>query len=94
MNTVSESIFSGSKHIIPMADVSHIEKYWYRGEEKTEENLKAYLVVMKHTTWNSKLDCYNNNVSLDVAEGKEFLKAWCMYRHELEKCDATAATES
>jgi hypothetical protein len=84
MGKVSESIFDGKKHIIPMADVSHVEKHWYKGEQMTQENLKGYLVIMKQTTWNGELDCYNNNPYLCKDEGEEFLKAWKMYRHELE----------
>lgn len=84
MGKASESIFSGEKHIIPMADVSHIEKHWYRGDEKMPENIKGYLVITKHTTWNGELDCHNNNPFLGKEEGEKFVKAWCEYRRELE----------
>jgi hypothetical protein len=81
---IGGSIFNGDKHIIPMADVSHIEKHWYSGDELTEENLRGYLVIMKQTTWNAELDCPNNNPYLCKEEGEKFLFAWCQYRHELE----------
>ena len=84
MGKVSESIFDGKKHIIPMANVSHVEKYWYKGDKATPENLKGYLVIMRQTTWNGELDCHNNNPYLCKDEGEEFLKAWTMYLHELE----------
>ena len=75
MGKVTESIFDGKTHIIPMADVQHIEKFE-----------KGYEVITKHTKWNDGYDrdCWENPITLDLEEGKEFLKAWCHYRHELD----------
>ena len=85
MGKVNESIFSGKKVIIPMADVSHVEKHWHQSDEvKDDTTIKGYNVITRHTTWNEDIDYWNNNIYLTVEEGKKFLSAWCRYRHELE----------
>jgi len=87
---VSESIFNW-KIVIPMADVSHIEKRFLTEKEthyecykwKKEWDLMWITIVTKHTTWNSEQDSYNNPIWL-TNEAQDFLKAWCVYRRELE----------
>lgn len=74
MKTVSESIFDGDRYIIPMADVSYIEK-----ERKGE-----IVIHLKYTTFDDAQKHFNNTIWLDKKESESFLKAWCMYRHELE----------
>ena len=83
-NSVSESIFSGKTTIIPMADVQHIEKLWYTSDEKTRDNYRGIKVITKHTRWDIEADSWSNNIYLDRQEGDDFLKAWCIYRNELE----------
>ena len=83
-NSVSESIFSGKTTIIPMADVQHIEKLWYTSDEKTRDNYRGIKVITKHTRWDIEADSWANNIYLDRQEGDDFLKAWCIYRNELE----------
>lgn len=86
MGKVSESIFSGLNHVIPMADVSHIERHWYSGDaERTRDNYRGLIVVTKHTTWDKETDTYNNAPYLSAGEEAEnFLRYWCLYRAELE----------
>ncbi len=90
MNKCSESIFRGKTAIIPMADVSHIEKQIAREDSINPNNsfkrgdVTGYFVITKHTTWNQEIDFWNNNIWLDIEEGKSFLMAWCFYRHETE----------
>ena len=84
-NSVSESIFSGKTTIIPMADVQHIEKLWYTSDEKTRDNYRGIKVITKHTRWDIEADSWVNNICLDRQEGDDFLKAWCIYRNEIEK---------
>lgn len=85
MGKVTESIFSGETVIIPMADVQHIEKHWYGGGESTRDNFKGIKIITKHTKWDMEADTWTNSIYLDGKEAKAFLKAWCVYRHELEK---------
>ena len=83
---ISESIFDGETAVIPMADVQHIEKHWYSGDDtpRTKDNYKGILVITKHTRWDMEADTWSNNVYLGRKEADEFLKAWCRYRNELE----------
>jgi len=86
MGKVSESIFNGLDYVIPMADVSHIQRHWYSGDtERTKENYRGLIVVTKFTTWDAATDGYNNSVYMSAGdEAKSFLKCWCNYRAELE----------
>lgn len=85
MKTVTESIFDGATCVIPMADVQHIEKHWYPSDmERTRDNHRGYRIITKNTRWDMDASCWANNIYLDRKEGDEFLKAWSMYRHELE----------
>ena len=82
---VTESIFSGSNTIIPLADVSHVNKHWYPSDKvKDNSTVKGYVVILKHTTYNVEIDDFNNSAYLTKAEGEKFLSAWCRYRYELE----------
>jgi len=72
--TVTESIYAGKSHTIPMALVQHIERRPHG----------QYMVVMKSSTYNADFDDYNNAPCLDKDEGPRFMAAWCRYRAELE----------
>lgn len=93
MKNVTESIFSGKTVVIPMADVSHIEKKLLAENETKYAcyeglkvgDIKSLTIITKHTTWNAEQDEYNNALLISNKEIGEFLKAWCLYRHELEK---------
>lgn len=86
MGKVSESIFDGPNYIIPMADVSHIQRHWYTSDvERTKENYRGLIVVTKYATWDAATDGYNNSVYISNGEeAKSFLECWCKYRSELE----------
>ena len=72
---VTESIFSGQHHVIPMSEVSHINK----GKDG------AITVIMRGTTASSPhMWEYNNAVFLWKEEADLFLQSWCGYRSELE----------
>jgi len=79
-NKVSESIFSGTTKIIPMADVQHIEKC----NKKTRNDYDGIKIITKHTKWDMEADTWANNIYLKKEEAKSFMKAWCFYRYELE----------
>lgn len=91
MGKISESIFDGKTTVIPMADVSHVEKkfidklYPYE-EEKGRKvgDLRGITIVTNKTTWNADQDSHNNSIWLILDEAEDFLKYWCIYRHELE----------
>ncbi|HAD32190.1 MAG TPA: hypothetical protein DCE77_11495 [Methylophaga sp.] len=83
MKTVTESIFSGKTHIIPMAEVHHIER------DMREDYSDAVIVVLNGTTWNVGMDAYNNSAYLRHEEASAFLSCWCRYRAELE-CESLA----
>ncbi|HUX31823.1 MAG TPA: hypothetical protein VMV78_14540 [Thiobacillus sp.] len=74
----SETIFDGKTYVIPMADVSHIEK------DQREMYKGSIRVITKHTTWNGELDGYNNLINLCPPESEEFLRAWCRFRSEID----------
>jgi hypothetical protein len=87
MAKVSESIFSGTSTIIPMADVQHIEKIYHDmdipiGVKKGD--ILRYIVITKHTMWDVENDCWANAIYLMPEEAKSFMKEWCVYRYELE----------
>jgi len=86
MGKVTESIFDGLGYVIPMADVSHVQRHWYSGDnERTKENYRGLIVVTKHTTWNAAASGYNNSIYIRAsAEADDFLACWCRYRAELE----------
>jgi galactitol-specific phosphotransferase system IIB component len=69
MGKISESIWNSKTHVIPMADVSHIEKQYHtcdmaNGSKKGD----PYQIVIftKHTTRNVEADGPNNNGDLLV----------------------------
>lgn len=75
--TVTESIFSGTSVIVPLADVRHIEK-WDR------HTIPGIKVITKHTCWDFKSDDWANAIWISEPEATAFRSAWCRYRSELE----------
>jgi hypothetical protein len=76
--SISETIFKNKKYLIPMADVQFIE---YR---------KDYaIIVMKHSQWSNHLihgyDEWLSPLTISGKELKEFEKAYCLFRHELDE---------
>ena len=74
MNKVSESIWSNKNVIIPMAEVSYIEKMSIGIE-----------VIMKHSKWNNEFNHWSPFVIIaDEKQAASFKKDWCYYRYEIE----------
>ena len=82
---VTESIFDGIEHIIPLADVQHIERYWSIKDKHDKINCSGIIIITKHTTWNFEHDRWENGIYLGKKEAENFLKVWSYYRYELEK---------
>ncbi len=84
----SETIFDGKTHVIPMADVQHVEIHWiYHDKPKTRKNASGCLVITKHTKWNFEHDCWENAAYLSKDAMDKFLSAWSYYRSEIDDCD-------
>ena len=88
MGKVSESIFSGKRVTIPMADVQHVEKQFSdydsaNGKTKIGD-LTGGMIITKHTRWDMDADTWANNIWLGADELRSFLRCWCDYRAELE----------
>ncbi len=80
MGKVSESIWSNEENIIPMAEVSHIEKIISLfGIEN-----KQIRIVFKHSKWDDKYQTFEPSISLINKAAESFRKDWCTYRSELE----------
>jgi hypothetical protein len=77
MNTVTESIYSGTNVIVPLADVQHIEKW-------DKHTIPGIMVVTKHTRWDCEHDVWANGIWISEPEATAFKAAWCRYRSELE----------
>lgn len=73
MGKVSESIYSGTNVIVPLADVQHIEKH------KT-----GIMIITRHTRWDCDHDVWANGIWMNDPEAAGFRQAWCHYRSELE----------
>jgi hypothetical protein len=76
----SETIFNGKYNLVPMADVCFIS---YENDKKDSAN-----VVMKNTQWSNYLthgyDGWLNALYLQGEELREFEKAYCQYRYEID----------
>ena len=70
---ISESIFSceigNEKIIVPLADVTHVTTQSWGNPKRN-----SYEVHVK-----------DNVVKMKHNMGKEFMKAWCFYRHEFDE---------
>lgn len=75
-NQISESIFDDGKVIIPLAEVSHIER------PQRNNKTGAINIIFKHSRWADDARGFEPNVSMQ--SGEDFLKAWCFYRHEVD----------
>jgi hypothetical protein len=74
MAKVSESIFSGKTHIIPMAEISHLRK----GVDGKVN------VIFKHSVLDEAFGDYQPYTILFKEEAEALSQAWCHYRYELE----------
>lgn len=84
MKKISESIFDGNQFVIPMAEVSHFEKY-----KDTSGLINRILVIMKHSKWNEENQQMEPNIYLDGDQSLSFQKSWCFYRSEIEEIKAS-----
>lgn len=77
---VTESIWSNKKHIIPMAEISHLEI-------ENSGNNRGLWVIFKHSKLNP-LSKYTMKMEpaiwLEGEDKKSIQQAWCIYRSELE----------
>ena len=82
MNKVSESIFSNEDIVIPLADISFVEKHHFGNPSK----YRGLRIIMKHTVWDMVADTWANNAYISTIDDKDkkFMKAWLYYRHEIE----------
>jgi hypothetical protein len=80
MGKVTESIWDGKNTIIPLAEVSHIEKL-----NDANNTTGRIMVIFKHSKWNNENQAFEPSVYLDSTWNSEgFLSDWCRYRSELE----------
>ena len=82
--SVSESIFSGPRTIIPLADVQNVERHWYDRDERKKDNHRGLRVITKHTRWDYESDDWANSIYLNRDEADLFLPVWWRYRAEVE----------
>ncbi|WP_458756658.1 hypothetical protein ACSVBT_12825 [Afipia sp. TerB] len=75
--TVTESIFSGSSVVVPLADVQHIEK-------RHHNSIPGIMVITRNTRWDFDRDEWSNAIWISEPEASAFAQAWCRYRGELE----------
>lgn len=76
MSHVTKSIFTGATHIIPLADVSYIRKHEAEPSPLPFPDIPDGIIVfLSHAT----------AVFLHGEEAGAFTRAWCAYRHEMEK---------
>jgi hypothetical protein len=80
-----ESIFEGSVHTIPLADVQHYEKHWYQGDERSFGTYRGILVITKHTKWNFEHDTWENGIYLAREDADKFRLAFNRYRADIER---------
>jgi hypothetical protein len=87
MGRVTETIFDGKEYVIPMADVSHVQRSFHQHDTVDGDKCGDFLgitIITKHTTWNPD-GGYHNSIWMTGEDAQEFLRAWCNYRHELDE---------
>jgi len=80
MGKVSETIWANDNVIIPMAEVSHIEKIKDSG--LTTDRIS---VIFKHSKWNEETQSFEPNAYMDSnSNSNEFLADYCKFRAGLD----------
>ncbi len=79
MGKVTESIWSNDKLIVPLAEVSHIEKL-----TDNQGIINRIFVYFKYSKANNETQMLEPFLYLDNKAGESFKKEFCRYRHELE----------
>jgi hypothetical protein len=88
MSRATESIFSGKTVLVPMAEVQHVEKLVRKNRPTDTEIIPNGLhLVTKHTNYNFHQDMWDNPIYIPESEAAEFLKAWQLYRSEIDDID-------
>jgi hypothetical protein len=84
MSQVTESIFNGKTHIIPLADVAYVQRF--PREERshpTYPDLEPRIGIhLKHAS--ASPFCQMPSIYLYGDEMEAFISAWLAYRHQLE----------
>jgi len=75
---ITESIWDGKDNVIPMAEVSHVEKHNH------PDVVGNITVVFKHSKWVNEHNSFEPNVYLSKEQASDFMKCWCRYRNECE----------
>jgi len=73
MGKVTESIFDGERFVVPMPQVSFIEKHG----DKIQ-------IVMESSEWDHESNDWNKPIWLEGKEKDKFLDSWCRFRHEID----------
>ena len=76
MNKVTESIFDGKNHVIPLAQVSYLEK-------DNREEYDGIKVIMKSSQYKMR-EGWGHVPYLQDEEKDNFVKIWNHYRYEVE----------
>lgn len=79
MGKITESIWSNEKYIIPLADVSHIEKL-----SDNQGIVNRIFVFFKYSKMQNESQMLEPFIYLDGNHGESFKREFCRYRHELE----------
>ena len=79
MGKVTESIWSNDKLIVPLAEVSHIEKL-----TDNQGIINRIFVYFKYSKANNETQMLEPFLYLDNKAGESFKKEFCRYKHELE----------
>jgi len=88
MGKAKESIYDGKTVLVPMADVQHIEKLVRKNKPTDTELIPNGLhAVTRNTRWNFEHDTYENAIYIPENEAADFLKAWQIFRSEIDDID-------
>lgn len=74
---ITESIYDNGKVIIPMAEISHIER------DQRESYKGGVTIIFKHSKWDDTSE-WVPAIFILPKEAPDFLKSWCIYRSEIE----------
>jgi hypothetical protein len=84
MSHVTESIFDGETHVIPLADVTYVRKFEHAQSDPPFPDLPERICVNLKNTNPAFFE-----IVLIGDEMNAFLRDWCRYRHELENPPAS-----
>lgn len=70
------SVFKGKTIIVNTEDIQHFEKHWFQSDERTDDNLRGYTIVTRHSRWDMEADNWANTIYVTKEEGEELIEAW------------------